>query len=225
MSMEFEDSLKCEESDNTRSVIQKISTLDLSFYSKSVSETDNFEMPRSTDPILNKFNEIHDNIVGYKDRILKSPDNNDQGLRNELNDRNAKIISVELDFLKQSVSYLQSQLHSKTLEINIKDEKINKLDRVIDKQKRKLKDLKSRVKFQESKLNQIEQRLPKYHDLLEKYKAQESLKLSLEERYSKIEGIISQIDIKKNKFTSSSPKPKNPATPYRLLSPRGKKHS
>ena len=223
--MEFEDSLKCEESEHNGSVIQKISTLDLSLYSQSVSETDNFEMPRSTDPVLSKFNEIHDNIVGYKDRILNNPDTNVQGIRNELNDRNVKIISVEIDFLKQSVSYLQSQLHSKTLEINTKDEKIGKLERVIDKQKRKIKDLKSRVKFQESKLSQIEQRLPKYQDLLEKYKSQESLRISLEEKYTKIEGLLSHIDTKKNKFTSASPKPKNPSSPYRLLSPRGKKHS
>lgn len=222
--MDLEDNSKREDSERETTVIQNISTLDLTLYTQSVTDSDIIENSYIRDPVLNKFNEIHDNIIGYKDKFLKVSDN-DQVLKGELNERNVKIISVEIDFLKQSVNYLQSQIHSKTLEINSKDEKITKLEKSIDKQKNKLKALKSRVKLQDHKLLQMEQRLPKYHELIEKYKVQEIARVELNEKYTKLEGLVSQLEIKKNKFTSSSPKPKNPASPYRLLSPRVKKTS
>ena len=224
--MENNFSLESDDPDKQIEVIQNISTLDLTLFNKSVDDSESYEIPQSSDAILNKCNEIHENITNYKDKLIKKPkEYNDDIIRNELNDKNLKIISVEIDFLKQSVSYLQSQIHSKTLEINSKDEKISKLERVIEKQKKKLKDLKSRVKFQETKLFQMEDRLPKYHELLDKYKIQETYRVDLDEKYSKLETLFSRMDTKKGKFTSSSPKPKNPASPYRLGSPRVKKYS
>ena len=224
--MENNFSLESDDPDKQIEVIQNISTLDLTLFNKSVDDSESYEIPQSSDAILNKCNEIHENITNYKDKLIKKPkEYNDDIIRNELNDKNLKIISVEIDFLKQSVSYLQSQIHSKTLEINSKDEKISKLERVIEKQKKKLKDLKSRVKFQETKLFQMEDRLPKYHELLDKYKIQETYRVDLDEKYSKLETLFSRMDTKKGKFTSSIPKPKNPASPYLLGSPIVKKYS
>jgi uncharacterized protein (DUF3084 family) len=223
--MESEDSLHQEESERQTTVIQNISTLDLTLDSQ-LEESQNFIFPQSTEPIIDKLTQIRSqNHSNNEVKLPEFPESNLNIYQNELTERNLKIISVEIDFLKQSACYLQSQLSTKSLEIQTKDEKIQKLEKIIEKQKQKLKDLKSRVKFQEGKLGKLESRLPAYQDLVEKYKAQQVSQVELDEKFNKLEGAVSKFEIKKNKFTSSSPRMKNPASPYRVCSPRSKKFS
>lgn len=215
-----------EDSEHQTTIIQNISTLDLTLHSHTEDESENFVFPQSTEPVLEKPTLVkNDNRLNQEKPALKNPLDNSCAYKVELDDKNLKIISVEIDFLKQSVCYLQSQLSTKSLEVQTKDEKIEKLEKVIEKQKKKLKDLKSRVKFQESKIGKLETRLPVYQELVEKYKAQQNSHIELDEKYNKLEGLISKFDLKKNKFTSSSPRIKTPASPYRLGSPRSKKLS
>lgn len=215
-----------EESDHQTTIIQNISTLDLTLHSHTEDESENFVFPQSTEPMIEKLTLVrNDNQFNHEKQVEKFSSSSSNVYKGDLNEKNLKIISVEIDFLKQSVCYLQSQLSTKSLEIQTKDEKIEKLEKIIEKQKKKLKDLKSRVKFQESKISKLESRLPMYQELVEKYKAQQVSQLELDEKYNKLEGALSKFDIKKNKFTSSSPRIKTQASPYRLCSPRSKKLS
>ena len=154
--MESEENLEFEESERQNTVIQNISTLDLTLNQHVDEESQNFVFPHSTEPVIEKLtynrNDIGDDIEVKMPEFRES---HTDLYRNELNDRNMKIITVEIEFLKQSARYLQSQLSNKSLEIQMKDENIEKLEKIIEKQKKKLKDLKSKVKFQDSKLIKI----------------------------------------------------------------------
>jgi chromosome segregation ATPase len=219
--MDIEDTLTSGGTDKMITVVQNISTLDLTIYNQIPDDHDS-DLHSSE---LSSNHPPKKEIPINREKILFNTDKVEEAYKNELNDRNLKIISVEIDFLKQSVSYLQSQIHSKSLEITSKDEKITKLEKIVEKQKRKLKDLKSKVKFQENKLLQVEQKLPKYQELLEKFKIQETFRIDLDEKYNRLEKALSCSDNKKNKLASASPKPKNALSPYRVLSPRTKKAS
>ena len=223
MSLEFEDSINYSENDKT-TVIQNISTLELTILKQSEG-SEMYEIDQSSGPILQKHYHLNEMMDNYKEKQFISTETSGEMLATDLNEKDFKLISVEIDFLKQSVGYLQSQIHSKSLEIDLKDEKINKLERIIEKQKRKIKDIKSRVKFQETKINRMEEKLPKYYELLEKYKIQENIRTDFDEKFSKFEIMLSKIESKRMKFTSSSPKPKNFASPYRVSSPKIKKNS
>lgn len=215
--MESQEDFKYEESDRQTTVIQNISTLDLTLGSQAEEESHNFAFPHSSEPVIEKLtinqNDIRDDI---EVKIPEFPQNHSDIFRNELNDRNMKIITVEIDFLKQSVCYLQSQLSTKSLEIQMKDDNIEKLEKIIEKQKKKLKDLKSRLKFQDSKLVKLETKLPAYQDLVDKYKTQQTSQIELDKKCNKLEVLVSRMDLKKTKITSLSPRLKNQASPYRV---------
>lgn len=215
--MESEEHLKYEESGKQTTVIQNISTLDLTLNQHIDEESQNFVFPHSSEPAIEKLtynrNDIRDDI---EIKIPEFRENYADPYRSELNERNMKIITVEIEFLKQSARYLQSQLSNKSLEIQMKDENIEKLEKIIEKQKKKLKDLKSKVKFQESKLSKLETKLPAYQDLVEKYKSQQISQIELDKKCSKLEGVVTRIDLKKSKITSLSPRLKNQASPYRV---------
>ena len=216
--MDSEEYLKYEESERQTTVIQNISTLDLTLGSQIEEESHNFAFPHSSEPLIEKLTINQNDIRGdIEVKITEFQENHSDIYRNELNDRNMKIITVEIDFLKQSVCYLQSQLSTKSLEIQMKDDNIEKLEKIIEKQKKKLKDLKSRVKFQESKLVKLETKLPAYQELVEKYKSQQASQIELDKKCSKLEGAVSRIDLKKSKITSLSPRLKNQASPYRVF--------
>ncbi|OMJ74154.1 hypothetical protein SteCoe_26973 [Stentor coeruleus] len=211
-----------DDSESKTTVIQNISTLDLTLESHS-NQPEEHSLIYSSKQIMSKIGKNQEELGDYREKYIQTPEANLETLKVELNDKNLKIISVEIDYLKQSVGYLHSQLHTKSLEITAKNEKIHHLEKTIEKQKGKMKELKTKIKMQEHTLVQLEERLPKYYDLLEKFKVQENCKADLDKKYSQLESMVTKMKTKKTKYTSSSPKPEQQPMAYRVSTPKNKK--
>lgn len=200
--MEFEDSLKCDESEGMSSIIQNVSALSMTML-RPEDECQNFVFPQTPgSPNSAEPSERPKNLDIHNTIQLKIPESGIESSQEAKADKKLKVIKVEVEFLKKSIDYLKSILAQKSLKVSSKDEKIDKLDKVIEKQKKKLKDLKNRMTFQGCKLAQLEARVPAYFEMMEKGKG-------LEDRKGELRAGLGKISMKKSKIMSTSPRGKN----------------